>query len=337
MRRRIYKPVKRIWIVVSVCVLIITAAALCGAWRGYALLSKALDGRRERPAAMTHLSEFALREQMHMSHAVSQMNGWLSFVNMSEVTLEDGGMHRHAKVYDAIREEKRSAWALVLHGGLGTDHNQILDVACEFSLAGYRVLTPDLVSHGRSEGDLTSLGLREQADVAAWMDWIKKQDPFAEIVIWGHDEGAVSVLLAASCGMDESVRAIIADSPYLSIEERFMQMLEESEKEISAMDRFLAKLAYRAMFGEMDSVDLRKAVSECRIPILLIYGSGDEDTPAWYGEELVEAADENVSLMLIEGAVHGMARYGDPKAYYGAIMAHCDKAFETSEPNLETG
>lgn len=326
MNKHIYKPVKCIWIAAALCFLLTASAVVCGSVYGYALLHAALDGRRERPEAVTHLSEFALREQMHISHSSSQVNGWLSFINSQDVSLRTGQIKRYAKVYDAVRGGSHAPWALVLHGGVGTDHTQVLDVACEFSLSGYRVLTPDLSAHGQSEGEMTSLGLREHEDVSAWIAWIKQQDPLARIVIWGHDEGAVAALLESASDMDESVCAVIADSPYLRIDERLVQMLEESAEKTSVLEQFLVKLAYRIVFGESNSADMRQALSQCRIPVLLIYGSGDEDTPAWYGEELLASAGENVRLLLIEGAVHGMARYEDPKAYYNAILTHCDTA-----------
>ena len=329
MSKKVYKPIKRLWIAAIVAVMLAAAVTVGGMRRGYTLLRASLDGRRERPQSITHLSEFALREQMHEMHAVSQLNGWLSFVNVQEVELKIGMQRRCAKVYEPVRSSEHVPWALVLHGGMGTDYTQVLDVACEFSLAGYRVLAPDLAAHGQSEGETTSLGLQEKEDVAAWIAWIKQRDPLAEIVIYGHDEGAVAVLLAAGEGMDESVRAIIADSPYLSADERCMQMLSEMTPEVTDLDRTLVRMAYRIVFGNPEQADVRNVIRQCKIPVLLIYGTSDEDTPAWYGEELLAAAKDNVRLLLIEGAVHGMARHGDPKTYYDEVLAYCSAALKT--------
>jgi len=319
-------------------VIIAIAAAAGVAMRGYMLLDEALGGRRERPAATTHLSEFALREQMNAMQSASRMNGWLSMVQARTVVLENNLYKRYGRVFEPVRAGDSSLWALVLHGGQGTDYTQVLDVACELSLSGYRVLTPDLAAHGQSEGKWTSLGLREKEDVIAWVEWIKREDPLAEIVVFGQDEGAVAALLAAE-DIDDAVRAIAADSVYLSAYERSLQMLEETKESLSGLDRLLFSAAYRAAFGDPADGNVIQAVRQCGIPVLFLYGTGDEDTPAWQGEDLMEAAGENGHLLLIEGAVHGMARYGDPQKYYDAVLRHFEEMIEkrmlSSELSIE--
>jgi len=326
------------WIIAALIVIIAIAAAAGGAMRGYMLLDEALEGRRERPAATTHLSEFALREQMNAMQSASRMNGWLSMVQARTVVLENNLYKRYGRVFEPVRAGDSSLWALVLHGGQGTDYTQVLDVACELSLSGYRVLTPDLAAHGQSEGKWTSLGLREKEDVIAWVEWIKREDPLAEIVVFGQDEGAVAALLAAE-DIDDAVRAIAADSVYLSAYERSLQMLEETKESLSGLDRLLFSAAYRAAFGDPADGNVIQAVRQCGIPVLFLYGTGDEDTPAWQGEDLMEAAGENGHLLLIEGAVHGMARYGDPQKYYDAVLRHFEEMIEkrmlSSELSIE--
>lgn len=323
--KKIYRPIKGIWIMALLIVIIAAAAAAGGAVYGYTLLNTALDGRRERSIGATHLAEFMLREQMNAMHTVSRLNGWLSMAQMRSVALEEDQQKRFGRVYEPVRVKETTPWALVLHGGQGTDYTQVLDVACELSLAGYRVLTPDLAAHGQSEGEWTSLGMKEKNDVIAWVEWIQREDPLAEIVVFGQDEGAAAALLATK-DIDDAVRAIAADSAYLSAYERSMQMLEEAKERVSGLDRLLFSAAYRAAFGDPADGNVMQAVRQCDIPILLLYGTGDEDTPAWQGEDLMEAAGENVHLLMIEGAVHGMARYGDPQKYYDAVLKHFDEA-----------
>jgi len=323
---RIYRPVKRIGMAILLIIVLAGGMLIGGALRGYDLWSTALNARRQRTDDTTHLSEFALKQQMHQMHAASQINGWLSFVQVQPVEIDVNAQRRCAWIYEPVRAKESAPWALVLHGGIGTDHTQVLDVACELSLAGYRVLAPDLAAHGLSEGTWTSLGLREQQDVWAWVEWIEQKDPLAEIVIFGQDEGAAAALLAASAGLDESVRAIVADSLYLHVEERCMQMLEETQNTVSVLDRMLFRAACIFAFGALQEGDLLQAIGRSTVPILLAYGSGDEDTPAWYGEEFIKSAGENVRLLMIEGAVHGMARYGDPQAYYDAVITHFEAA-----------
>ena len=74
----------------------------------------------------------------------------------------------------------------------------------------------------------------------------------------------------------------------------------------------------------MPDVDALKSAAECAIPLLLICGTFDSETPAWRSEDIANAA-QDARLLLIEGASHGMARYVQPQAYYDAMIGLFDE------------
>ena len=306
-------------IALLVCALVLTV-------QSERALRTALDGRRER-MRQTQVFTFSLREQMGMEQAGARVRGWLSMVGSETVTTASERGRLSAQLFSPLGEEEGAPWALVLHGGLGTDHTQVLDVACALSLRGYRVLAPDLYAHGRSAGTATSLGIRETEDVLAWIEWIMLEDKDARIVCFGQDEGGVAALLAAAEGLPPCVAAIAADSAYVSVRERARQLLAETGT--GKLSKTLLELSYRLIHGvSLDSGSVVSRIAAAEVPLLLIHGTGDADVLAWQSEALAEAAGKNAELLLVEGASHGMARCLEPKTVEDALLDFFERALQ---------
>ena len=105
--------------------------------------------------------------------------------------------------------------SIVIVHGLGDSLESYLGHARPLVQRGHTVLLVDLRAHGGSEGERTTLGGRERADVRAAMDELENRH-LAErgIVLMGHSMGAVAVLLAAADAPDGLVRAVIVEAPY---------------------------------------------------------------------------------------------------------------------------
>lgn len=301
-------------------IVLLCAAAI----RTRSLLYETLDGRRARAVRQTYLPEFELRAQMYSRQALAKVSGWLTVADQREVTLNvDGGM-RFAREFAPVHSDEYAPWALLLHGGRGTDGTQLMDMACELSLAGYRVLLPDLRAHGRSEGNLITLGMLESEDVIGWVEWISMRSGGNRIVIAAKDEGAAAALLAAK-KLEGKVLAIAADSAYADVQARAEGLLMEADARTGDLDRWLFRLGFSALFGSRGT-DVLEAARDIGIPLLVIHGTADEDVPAWHGEDIAASAGENARLLLMEGALHGMGRFADPKAYYSVLLGFFEEA-----------
>lgn len=312
---RVSRPVTVLLLLAAIVLLtgVLVLTALCAR-----TLRMALDGHRAREQE-TAVSSFSLREQMGMEQTAARVRGWQSMVGSETVTVSGDRGRLSAQLYAPLEERDGAPWALVLHGGLGTDHTQVLDVACALSLQGYRVLAPDLYAHGRSEGSTSSLGVREAEDVWAWVEWIMLEDMDARIVCFGQDEGAVALLLAAAAGLPESVKAVAADSAYVSVQARAHDLIAEIDA--GWLGNLLLKPAYRLESGvSIRAGNVAERIDGADVPLLLIHGTGDTQVLAWQSEALAEAAGENAHLLLVEGAEHGMARYLEPDTYYDALL-----------------
>lgn len=326
---------KKGWLAALVCALCVLALGAAGFVRGVQLMDLALDGRRESAKTQARTTDEMLRAQMTRSHAETRTQGWLTVIEAETIAMNTPRGKLHAQLYAPLRADADAPWALVLHGGMGTDHTDVLDVACALSMEGYRVLAPDLYAHGRSEGHHASLGLVEAQDVRAWADWILAEDMDAQIVIWAQDEGAAAALLAAGKGLPSAIRAVAEDSAYASVRDRAHQLLAENAASSFVpveLDEALLDAAYRLLHGvSVKDGELTARVSERDIPLLLLHGTGDQDVPAWHSEDIALAAGEKAALFFAEGAAHGMARHAQPQAYYDALLGFFRDALSAAD------
>lgn len=309
---------------VLLLILVLALALDASVWRARGLLHEALDGRRERAVQQAYLPEFELLAQMHSRQAAAQVSGWLTVIGQREVSLTVDGEACFAREFAPITGDEYAPWALVLHGGAGTDGRQMLDMACRLSLDGYRVLLPDLRAHGRSGGVLTTLGFLESRDVLDWVQWISMQRGGERIVIAAQDEGAAAALIAAK-DLHGRVCAIAADSAYSSVYARAEELLLETHAGAGKADRWLFRTAFSALLGGYRE-DVLDAVRNIDLPLLLIHGTANDAVPAWHSEDIAQSAGENARLLLIEGGLHGMGRFADPQAYYDALTAFFKEA-----------
>lgn len=327
MGERTYRPAKR-GMAAALAVLLVLVVVVCGTvLYAQQLILQTLDGRQSRQQEQ-RVTQFSLREQMIKAQTDTRVRGWLSVAQREDVSIQTRRGELRGSVYQPVGEKEKTPWALVLHGGLGTDRNQVMDVVCALSLEGYAVLAPDLYAHGASDGTVSSLGLVDAQDVQAWCEWLAKERGATRIVLFGQDEGGVAALLAAAQGLPEQVCAVAADSAYASVSDRMLDLLYHAYGTESRMQILLLNAAYRLAHG-VDAKDgeLLEPLAACELPLLLIHGTGDSEVPAWHSEDLVEAG-KNAQLLFAEGAAHGMARYAQAETYYAALLRFFDKAIE---------
>ena len=78
--------------------------------------------------------------------------------------------------------------------------------------AGFNVLMFDFRGHGRSEGNVVTMGAFEQADLFGAMDYLAKTHGIERVGIFGLSMGAGVALMVAA--QDKRVAALVADGAY---------------------------------------------------------------------------------------------------------------------------
>ncbi len=285
----------------------------------------ALDARNLQAelenAQPTYFDLFA-EEEAHQTK--SRISGWLNMVSSQEAAVKTPRGMISATLYEPLDGAADAPVAILLHGGLGTDRQQVQDIACTLSLNGYRVLTPDLYAHGKSAGDAATLGFGDASDVHAWIDYAEKMQQGAQIVLFGQDEGAAAVLSAICGDLSGSVKAAAVDSAADLGTQRMLELAAEQDNTLMGM---LLKLVYLRRAPDANQ-KISARIADAKVPMLLIHGTGDQEVPAWQSEDIALAAGESARLLYIEGAGHGLARYVEPQTYYDALLSFYKQALE---------
>lgn len=217
-------------------------------------------------------------------------------------------------------------WMVVVHGYM-SEAKKMSKVANHFADQGYRVLVPDLRSHGQSEGDSIGMGGWDSEDIVEWTNYILKQDSSAIIGLYGISMGASTVMMASGNEqLPDAVQVAVEDCGYTSAWDEFSFQLDDlfGLPSFPALDAANLVTKLRAGYNLKDA-DALSAVKKKKIPMLFIHGDADAFVPTEMVYPLYKAATGEKELMIVKGAEHGKSREMDPKAYWKKVDTFLDK------------
>lgn len=223
--------------------------------------------------------------------------------------------------------------------GLFRSRREVLDRAAFFRKQGWNTLVFDFRKHGESGGERVSLGYHERRDFEGAIDFLRERNPDARVVLYGVSMGAAAALLATEETPD--VAAVIADSPFSSIEQTVLHHLNL----IFGLPRFpfgsalLMALELRGGF-DRDDFDLERAVAAIGDrPVLIVAGEEDRRMPPELQRSLEEKSACSRSMFhSFPGAGHGSAYRTDPEAYEATVLDFLSAAGLTRrEPTAVAG
>ena len=82
---------------------------------------------------------------------------------------------------------------------------------------GFTVLMPGLRGHGESTGHYIGMGWHNRLDMLRWIDEIVRDDPEAEIVLFGISMGGATVMMTSGEALPPNVKVIVEDCGYTSV------------------------------------------------------------------------------------------------------------------------
>lgn len=203
---------------------------------------------------------------------------------------------------------------LVCHGA-GANKGNFLWFLEALQHQGYNIMFFDFRAHGGSGGRTTTYGIREQADVRAAVDWLKRERPERARVIvgLGSSQGAMALALAAA--EDSRIDAVILDSPFVSPYE----LLHDHARRIplvgpAAADWLLA-LASVQTGTNFFTVSAEEAVAKIgHRPVMVIHGDQDFMMPLEHSQRLYNAAKGPRAIWAGPG-MHSNIVTEDPAGY----------------------
>lgn len=223
----------------------------------------------------------------------------------------------HASAYPNPKAGHK--WVVAVHGY--TSHNrEMTQWVRGFYAKGFNVLTPDLRGHGLSEGDYIGMGWDDRLDVLCWVNALIKEDPEAEIVLFGLSMGAATVMMLSGERLPDNVKVIVEDCGFTSARSVLSYQLKErfnlpAFPALQAANT-VAKLRAGYRIFEASAVN---QLAKATLPILFIHGEADSFVPYRMMEELYTATNTEKEKLTIPGAGHIQAVDVDPELYWQTI------------------
>ena len=173
-----------------------------------------------------------------------------------------------------------------------------------------------------SEGHTISFGVNEGDDLLRWVKFVKERmGNSTPIYLVGVSMGAYTVLSLASRLKGVNVRAIVADSPYLSPEAIIKETIKREGLPLFPF-LFLVKASAFLWGGFiLSNRGAIESVKNTNIPILIIHGKDDHIVPYWMSEEIKKANPKRVELILFPTADHVLSYMVDKRRYINSLVS----------------
>ena len=190
----------------------------------------------------------------------------------------------------------RRGTVVYLHG-IGSNRASSAAMAEHFLPRGFDVIGYDARAHGDSEGDACTYGYYEKADLSRVLDKISGSGP---IVLLGSSLGAAVALQAAA--EDHRVAVVVAVATFSDLRTVASERAPffASKGNIDSAFRMAEELAK----FKVDEVSPVLAASKIRVPVLVIHGEDDKETPPSHSLRVHDALRGPKQLMLVPRAEH---------------------------------
>ena len=221
---------------------------------------------------------------------------------------------------------------LMLHG-FGTNHFGLMHLAYDLHQHGLQSLLFDFRGHGASEGEVTTLGLRERQDVLGALAYLRTRedvDP-SRIGVYGVSMGGATAFLTIRGEM--GVRAVVTDSAFATLR----GAIDRGFRRIAGLppsifrtptiwfaSRFVGEKLDHVL-GKVRPLDHVKQAGRC--PLLIIHGTEDDVVYVQDAYQLYVAAEGPKELWIIPDAGHGRAHQMLGDAYVERVAAFYSDAF----------
>ena len=212
--------------------------------------------------------------------------------------------------------------AVILLHGYSADRRQVTQRAVMLAEAGYGAFLYDLRGHGKSEGEVRSLGWADVADVPYALAWLQARpevDP-QKIGIFGFSVGGQIALRAAP--QLEGLRAVAVDDPgFVSAAKDAPPPPDFSERAYSVMNR-IDTWGISLRSGVPVPPGVTEVVGEISPrPIFFIINGPEDEFSSQLVEYIYTFAGEPKSYWRIPEAGHGGGPEKRPEEYAQRLVA----------------
>ncbi len=217
------------------------------------------------------------------------------------VTTRDGVSIKGWLIYPGNGEG--SAVFIVMHSYMKCKASpELLQVAVGLAGRGYYVVVFDFRGHGES-GGITTFGPKEVLDAEAVINWTYSRLPGKPIYLLGFGMGGVVAIVEGS--IDNRVKGIVADSPYMSLRKASARWMA-SYTPLPSVYAYLVMLWW-ALLAHLPLDYSPASIHAVDKPYIVIYGTHDpilEPNEAKMLASLGKCCAGESCLVIVKGAGH---------------------------------
>ena len=233
-----------------------------------------------------------------------------------EITSFDG-LTLRGKYYE---KEKGAPIEILFNGYRGTSERDLSAGIERCFKLNRNVLLVDQRACGRSDGSITTFGIKERFDAVKWAEFASNHSgEDAIILLGGVSLGGATVLNASKEALPKNVKCILADCPFSSPKEIITKVIKDMKLPAFIFYPFIKWGA--KIYGKFNLEETAPylAVREATLPIYLVHGDNDDYVPYSMSEKIYENIATDKALVKIEGAAHGLAYPVDNEKYLNGI------------------
>ena len=188
----------------------------------------------------------------------------------------------------------RRGTVIYLHG-IADNRGSSVGAIGTFLPIGFDVIAYDARAHGTSQGEHCTYGFYEKRDLQRVIDQLRVD----EVILVGHSLGGAIALQAAA--VDSRVRAVVASATFSDLRtiatERAFYLPSWSIAPAFARAEELGRFA-------VDEASAVRAAEQISVPVLLLHGDRDVETPPAHSERVFKALRANKRLMIVPDSDH---------------------------------
>lgn len=255
---------------------------------------------------------------------MTEVNAWF------ETTKEEMSMKsvtgNNLVGYKFINKDAKK-WIVVVHG-YTSDAKKMAKYIKSFYDRGYNVFAPDLIAHGKSEGNFISMGGFDSDDLVNWVGKLSQENNNADTLLFGVSMGAATVMNSLGKNLPTNVKGFIEDSGYVNLTKEFTYQL----KKLFGLPSFpvipsasvVTKVRANYFLGNVDATE---GLKKNKLPALILHGSEDGFVPVDYGKEAFELLTSEKEIHIFDGAKHVQAERKYRTDYWKTIDNYLEKHF----------
>lgn len=261
---------------------------------------------------------------------IHQGRQWLQEHNAQDVYMTNReGMKLHAVWVSAENARGTVIFAHGFHSCGLSDFSLAFDLYHNLNM---NILLLTHRTHSPSQGNYITFGVKESRDMYDWIVYHNEHLGAYPVLCSGLSMGAATVMYLAGMDLPENVRGFVADCGFTSPKEIISHVFRQKTHMPAWPFMWAADLFARFFAGfSLNEMHTVQTLANNTRPILMVHGMEDDFVPTQMTRRNFEACAGDKSLLLVEGAGHGVSFLVAREAYLEKINKLMEKVQGSAE------